>query len=229
VAVVKELCLTGVPHAGENAKADYAGQGVWNLKAAAEARKFGEVHTPAGSTANGEGAYPPVEEWCAILSLPWSFCGLSFTHCAMQLLYITLMYGRLQLAVCSAMQPLSVIDSATRGESSSCSRMPKQQANAGQIQSETKLSHCRGLSDDAAYVHICGNETMSGMTFHTEPEVGPNRVLVADMTSSLLSRPVDVSKYGVIYASSGKNLGPAGNCVVIVRDDLIGNELPQVC
>ena len=70
---------------------------------------------------------------------------------------------------------------------------------------------------------------MSGMTFHTEPEVGPNRVLVADMTSSLLSRPVDVSKYGVIYASSGKNLGPAGNCVVIVRDDLIGNELPQVC
>ena len=86
----------------------------------------------------------------------------------------------------------------------------------------------RDLADDAAYVHICGNETMSGMTFHTEPEVGPSHVLVADMTSSLLSRPVDVSKYGVIYASSGKNLGPAGNCVVIVRDDLIGNELPQV-
>ena len=70
---------------------------------------------------------------------------------------------------------------------------------------------------------------MSGMTFHTEPEVGPSHVLVADMTSSLLSRPVDVSKYGVIYASSGKNLGPAGNCIVIVREDLIGNELPQVC
>ena len=69
---------------------------------------------------------------------------------------------------------------------------------------------------------------MSGMTFHTEPEVGPTHVLVADMTSSLLSRPVDVSKYGVIYASSGKNLGPAGNCIVIVREDLIGNELPQV-
>ena len=68
---------------------------------------------------------------------------------------------------------------------------------------------------------------MSGLTFHTEPDVGPNRVLVADMTSSLLSRPVDVTKYGVIYASSGKNLGPAGNCIVIVRDDLIGNELPQ--
>ena len=86
----------------------------------------------------------------------------------------------------------------------------------------------RGLADDAAYVHICGNETMSGMTFHTEPEVGPRHLLVADMTSSLLSRPVDVSKYGVIYASSGKNLGPAGNCIVIVREDLIGNELPQV-
>ena len=92
----------------------------------------------------------------------------------------------------------------------------------------TTRSFCRGLSDAAAYVHICGNETMSGMAFHTEPEVGPNRVLVADMTSSLLSRSVDVSKYGVIYASSGKNLGPAGNCIVIVREDLLGNELPQV-
>jgi len=125
---------------------------------------------------------------------------------------------------------ISVRDSATKGQLKLLLKDAQtvSQANAGQIQSETMLSHCRGLSDDAAYVHICGNETMSGMTFHTEPEVGPNRVLVADMTSSLLSRPVDVSKYGVIYASSGKNLGPAGNCVVIVRDDLIGNELPQV-
>ena len=97
-----------------------------------------------------------------------------------------------------------------------------------EVADQLKLHNCRGLSDDATYVHICGNETMSGMTFHTEPDVGPNRVLVADMTSSLLSRPVDVSKYGVIYASAGKNLGPAGNCVVIVRNDLIGNELPQV-
>ena len=88
LAVVQELCLTGVPHAGENAKADYAGQGVWNLKAAAEARKIGEVHMPAGSTANGEGAYPPVEEWCAFLSLPWSCCGLSRVCLSLTLLRI---------------------------------------------------------------------------------------------------------------------------------------------
>ena len=104
LAVVQELCLTAVPHAGENAKADYAGQGVWNLKAAAEARKFGEVHMPAGSTANGEGAYPPVEEWCAFLSLPWSCCGLFgvcfalTVLCAMHLLCITLVRCNLQLS-----------------------------------------------------------------------------------------------------------------------------------
>jgi len=83
---VQELCLTAVLHAGDNAKADYAGQGVWNLKAAAEARRFGEVHMPAGSTANGEGAYPPVEEWCAFLTLPllWAVQSVLCTHCAIR-------------------------------------------------------------------------------------------------------------------------------------------------
>ncbi len=87
---------------------------------------------------------------------------------------------------------------------------------------------CRDLSPKAAYVHVCGNETMSGLAFHQEPSVGPGHTLVTDMTSSLLSRPVDVSKYGVIYASSGKNLGPAGVAVVIVREDLLGHEAAQV-
>ena len=87
---------------------------------------------------------------------------------------------------------------------------------------------CRDLSPKAAYIHVCGNETMSGLAFHQEPCVGPDHNLVTDMTSSLLSRPVDVSKYGVIYASSGKNLGPAGVAVVIVREDLLGREAAQV-
>ncbi len=109
---MQELCLTAVLHAGDNAKADYAGQGVWNLKAAAEARKFGEVHMPAGSTANGEGAYPPVEEWCAFLTLPWSCCGLFRVCFALTVLYavhslcITLVCCNLQLSssslLCSA-------------------------------------------------------------------------------------------------------------------------------
>ncbi|KAK9824500.1 hypothetical protein WJX72_010880 [[Myrmecia] bisecta] len=83
------------------------------------------------------------------------------------------------------------------------------------------------LSADAAYVHICLNETISGLALHEDPDVGSGHVLVADMTSSLLSRPVDVAKYGVLYASSGKNLGPAGVCVVIVRSDLLDQELSQ--
>lgn len=77
-------------------------------------------------------------------------------------------------------------------------------------------------------MHICGNETVSGLAFHEDPDVGPGKVLVSDMTSSLLSRRIDISKYGVIYASGGKNLGPAGVCVVIVREDLLDQKLPQV-
>eukprot|EP00891_Asterochloris_glomerata_P006216 jgi/Astpho2/6216/Aster-03623 len=102
---------------------------------------------------------------------------------------------------------------------------------AGSLDTEAGLSYPPAeqwdLSPKAAYVHVCGNETMSGLAFHQEPSVGPGHTLVTDMTSSLLSRPVDVSKYGVIYASSGKNLGPAGVAVVIVREDLLGHEAAQ--
>ena len=81
----------------------------------------------------------------------------------------------------------------------------------------------RGLSDDAAFVHFCGNETITGLCMHEDPDL-EGKILIADMTSSLLSRPVDISKYGVVYASSGKNLGPPGLCVVIVREDLLKYE-----
>lgn len=82
------------------------------------------------------------------------------------------------------------------------------------------------LSPDSKYVHITLNETMSGLEFLSCPDVG-DRVLVADATSTLLSRPLDIEKYGVIYASSGKNLGPAGICMAIVRDDLLGKAQEQ--
>jgi len=80
------------------------------------------------------------------------------------------------------------------------------------------------LSADAAFVHICANETITGMEFVEDPALTDTaaRPLVADFTSTLLSRPVDVAKYGVIYASGGKNVGPAGVCLVIVRKDLLG-------
>jgi len=81
------------------------------------------------------------------------------------------------------------------------------------------------LSPDAAYVHYTPNETIQGVEFSYVPETG-DVPLVADMSSTILSRPVDVSKFGMIYAGAQKNIGPAGLTVVIVREDLIGDVMP---
>jgi phosphoserine aminotransferase len=81
------------------------------------------------------------------------------------------------------------------------------------------------LDANAAYVHICSNETIGGVEYHWTPDVG-DVPLVADMSSNILSRPVDVSKFGLIYGGAQKNIGPAGLTIVIVRDDLIGRALP---
>lgn len=81
------------------------------------------------------------------------------------------------------------------------------------------------LNKHAAYVHICTNETINGVEFAGDKDlVLPNTgdvPIVADMSSHILSRPIDVSQYGVIYAGAQKNIGPAGLCIVIVRDDLL--------
>ena len=76
---------------------------------------------------------------------------------------------------------------------------------------------------DADYVHMCFNNTIYGTKFNYIPDTG-DIPLVADMSSCILSEPVDVSKFGVIYAGAQKNMAPAGVTVVIVREDLIGNE-----
>lgn len=73
---------------------------------------------------------------------------------------------------------------------------------------------------DAAYLHYCPNETIGGLEFAFVPDV--EVPLVADMSSTILSRPVDVDHFGVIYAGAQKNIGPAGLCLVIVRRDLLG-------
>jgi phosphoserine aminotransferase len=73
---------------------------------------------------------------------------------------------------------------------------------------------------DAAYVHYCSNETIGGVEYHETPEA--ELPLVADASSHFLSRPIEVSKFGLIYAGAQKNAGPAGLTIVIVRDDLIG-------
>lgn len=76
------------------------------------------------------------------------------------------------------------------------------------------------LSKKAAYVHITPNETINGVSFDFIPETG-NVPLVADISSMILSEPIDVSKFGVLYAGAQKNIGPAGLTIVIVREDLL--------
>lgn len=80
------------------------------------------------------------------------------------------------------------------------------------------------LSADAAYVHFTPNETIQGVEFPYVPETG-GKPLAADMSSTILSRPIDVSRYGVIYAGAQKNVGPAGLTIVIVREDLVGQPI----
>ncbi len=83
---------------------------------------------------------------------------------------------------------------------------------------------------DAAYLHYCANETITGVEFHDIPDAG-DVPLVSDMSSTFLSRPVDVSRFGVLYAGAQKNFGPAGLTVVIVREDLfdrVSDRTPSV-
>jgi phosphoserine aminotransferase len=82
------------------------------------------------------------------------------------------------------------------------------------------------LSGDAAYVHVCTNETIGGVEYHFTPDTG-EVPLVADMSSHILSRPIDVTRYGLIYAGAQKNIGPAGLVVVIVRADLLGHAMKE--
>lgn len=90
-----------------------------------------------------------------------------------------------------------------------------------------------GLPDDfdslnqnlqARYLHICANETIHGVEFKTYPNPkNRDQILIADMSSNFCSKPVDVSKFGIIYAGAQKNVGPSGVTIVIIRKDLIGN------
>ncbi len=80
------------------------------------------------------------------------------------------------------------------------------------------------LNKDAAYVHFTSNETIGGVEMFWTPKTG-DVPLVCDMSSHILSRPIDVSQYGIIYAGAQKNIGPAGLTIVIVRDDLIGETI----
>ena len=77
------------------------------------------------------------------------------------------------------------------------------------------------LSDNAAYLHYCPNETIDGIAINETPNFGSDVVVTADFSSTILSGPLDVSRYGIIYAGAQKNIGPAGLTLVIVREDLL--------
>lgn len=80
------------------------------------------------------------------------------------------------------------------------------------------------ISDDADYVYICHNNTIYGTTYHDLPDT-KGKILVTDMSSDILSQPVDVTKYGLIFAGVQKNIGPAGTVIVIIREDLITEDV----
>jgi len=82
------------------------------------------------------------------------------------------------------------------------------------------------ISEDADYVYICENETIHGTTYQELPNT-KGKPLVSDQSSMFLSKPVDVSKYGLIYGGVQKNIGPAGLAIVIIREDLIRTDLPE--
>lgn len=90
------------------------------------------------------------------------------------------------------------------------------EAKPARVPKQSELS----LDDKAVYVHLTSNETIGGNQFHEFPSTG-NVPLVADMSSDILWRPIDVSKFGLIYAGAQKNIGPSGVTVVIVRKDLV--------
>ncbi|ALD15261.1 3-phosphoserine/phosphohydroxythreonine aminotransferase [Buchnera aphidicola (Aphis glycines)] len=77
------------------------------------------------------------------------------------------------------------------------------------------------ISDFSAYIHYCPNETIDGLSLYEEPDFH-NKIVIGDFSSFILSRPIDIEKYGIIYASSQKNIGPSGITIIIIREDLIG-------
>ncbi|VFP80770.1 3-phosphoserine/phosphohydroxythreonine transaminase [Candidatus Erwinia haradaeae] len=90
--------------------------------------------------------------------------------------------------------------------------------------------HSWSVSDDSAYVHFCPNETIEGVAIHEVPDFS-GKTVVADLSSTILTTPIDISRYGVLYAGAQKNIGPAGLTLVVISEDLLGkarNELPSV-
>ena len=99
-------------------------------------------------------------------------------------------------------------------------------SGAGSKFTAVPAEHTWQLTPGAAYLHICTNETIDGVEYNFVPTIQGDTPIVADMSSHILSRVIDVSRYGVIFAGAQKNIGPAGLTLVIVREDLLDHALP---
>ena len=126
--------------------------------------------------------------------------------------------GRADYVLTGDWSKTSAKEAATYGQVHVAATGAASKFTAVPAQSEWKLD------PGAAYVHICSNETIGGVQFHWTPDTG-SVPLVADMSSDILSRRIDVRKYGLIYAGAQKNMGPSGLTMVIVREDLLGHAL----
>uniref|UniRef100_A0A7S3JFQ4 Phosphoserine aminotransferase n=1 Tax=Euplotes harpa TaxID=151035 RepID=A0A7S3JFQ4_9SPIT len=120
----------------------------------------------------------------------------------------------------------SYLDAKNLGEVNEVTKTPKKYTTVPDVSTWN-------VEKDAAYFHYCDNETIDGVEFNNFPfEELKDQTIVCDMSSNICTRPIDWSKYGVVYAGAQKNIGPSGVTIVIVRDDLIGNAMditPAFC
>ncbi|KAF4364713.1 hypothetical protein G4B88_028636 [Cannabis sativa] len=145
----------------------------------------------------------------------------------------TTQFAAIPLNLCSPSDPVDFLVTGSWGDKAI--KEAKKYCNpnliwSGKSEKYTKIPTFEGLEQnpDAKYLHICANETIHGVEFKNYPTPqNSTGILVADMSSNFCSKPVDVSKFGVIYAGAQKNVGPSGVTIVIIRKDLIGNAQEQ--
>lgn len=140
----------------------------------------------------------------------------------------TSQFAAIPLNICSPTDPVDYIVTGSWGDKAFKEASKYCNPNliwSGKSEKYTKIPNFGDLvqTPNAKYLHICANETIHGVEFKDYPNmVNPDGVLVADMSSNFCSKPVDVTKFGVIYAGAQKNVGPSGVTIVIIRKDLIG-------
>ncbi|KAJ4970460.1 hypothetical protein NE237_003559 [Protea cynaroides] len=144
----------------------------------------------------------------------------------------TTQFAAIPLNLCKPDDPVDYLVTGSWGDKAFKEAQKFCKANviwSGKSDKYTKIPSFESLEQnpDAKYLHICANETIHGVEFKSYPTPkNKNGILVADMSSNFCSKPVDVSKFGLIYAGAQKNVGPSGVTIVIVRKDLIGNAQP---